>query len=279
MRGVGKLNWFESVLYGIVSGITEFLPISSLAHQKLMLKLFGQATHDPLQDLFVNLALLVAAFMGCKNLIDQLRRGRHLRNNQRRGIRGNNDLLEIRFLKNASFPMLIAYFILLKCVPIGNSLIFVAVFSLLNAVIIFFPSRLMQGNKNERAVSIVDSFLVGLAGALSVFPGISRIASMLAVASIRGIEKRKAIDWALLLSIPALLLQVVVNLFALFTVEGRGNVYSSFWTYILSAIGAFAFGYVGISIMQSSTGKDHSNYSFYAFGIMLFALFLYLSVV
>ena len=274
------MNWFESILYGIISGITEFLPISSLGHQELMLKLFGQAAHDPLQDLFVHAALLVSILVGCRNLIDQLRRSRHLRNNNRRGIRGNTDALEMRFLKNAAIPMLVLYFVLMKCIPIKNNMLLLAIFSLANAAIIFFPSRLLHGNKDERSVSIIDSALIAIAVALSVFPGISRIAAMYAVTMLRGIDKKKATNWILLLSIPALALLIVVDIFSLFTAVGRGNVCGNFWTYILSALGAYIFGYISIIIMRTySAGKDYSGYSFYSFGVTLFALFLYLSVV
>ena len=271
------MNWFESILYGIVCGITEFLPISSLAHKKILLKLFGQVT-DPLQDLIVHLALLASVLVGCRNLIDQLRRSRHLRSNNRRGIRGNNSVHEVRFLKNSAIAMLIAYFALLKCVPIGENLLFIALFSLVNTVILFVASRMMQGNKDERSVSILDSFVVGLAGSLSVFSGISRIAAMLAAATFRGIEKRKAVNWVLLLSIPALLLLVALDIFYLFT--AAMHVTGNFWTYLLSGISAYIAGYFGVIFMRSaSNNNDHSGYAIYAFGVMLFSLFLYLSVV
>ena len=273
------MNWFESLIYGAVSGITEFLPISSFAHQKILLKLFGVSAHDPLLDLFVHLALLAAIVIGGKNLLDQLQRGRYLRKNNRRGVRGNNDVLEMRFLKNAAIPMLIVYFVLMKCIPLDNNMLAVSIFSLINALIIFFSSRIMHGTKDEHSVSILDSILVGLAGALSVFPGISRVAAMLAMSTICGIEKKKATNWVLLLNIPALLLLIVIDIFSLFSAVSRANICGNLGTYILSAIGAFSFGYVGVLLTKSiSIGKDNSKYSFYAFGVTLFSLFLYLLV-
>ena len=36
-----ELNWLECLIYGLLSGLTEFLPVSSLAHQTVILKVFG----------------------------------------------------------------------------------------------------------------------------------------------------------------------------------------------------------------------------------------------
>lgn len=274
------MNWLESLIYGLISGVTEFLPISSLAHQRILLKLFGMSAPDPVQDLFVHLALLTSLLIVCRSQIDQLRRANHLRINNRRGIRGNNDVLELRFLKNAALPLLIGYFVLLNCIKVGDSLILVTLFSFINALILFIPSRMMQGNKDERSMSVLDSMTVGLSGALFVFPGISRIAVMLSVASMRGIDKRKAVDWVLLLSAPALVLLSIVDIINIFSAVGRTQITGNILGYILSAIGAYAAGYVGVLLMRSMTAnKDHSGFSFYALGVMLFSLFLYLSVV
>ena len=274
------MNWLESLIYGLVSGLTEFLPISSLAHQRILLKLFGMSAPDPVQDLFVHFALITSLLIVCRNQIDQLRRGNHLRTNNRRGIRGNSDILELRFLKNAALPLLISYFVLLNCIKVGDSLILVTLFSFINALILFIPSRMLQGNKDERSMSILDSVTIGLSGALCVFPGISRIAVMLSVASMRGIDKRKAVDWVLLLSAPALALLSIVDIINIFSAVGRTQITGNILGYILSAIGAYAAGYVGVLLMRSMTAnKDHSGFSFYALGVMLFSLFLYLSVV
>ena len=129
-------------------------------------------------------------------------------------------------------------------------------------------------------MSILDSVTVGLSGAFAVFPGISRISAMLAAASVRGIDRRKAVDWVLLLSVPALVLLSVVDIINIFSAAGRVQITGNLLGYIFSAIGAYAAGYVGVLLMRSmATNKDHSGFSFYALGVMLFSLFLYLSVV
>ena len=274
------MNWLEGLIYGIVSGLTEFLPISSQAHQRILLKMFGMDAPDPLQDLIIHLALLASVLIGCRNSINQLRRGYQLQRNNRQGIRNNSYSLELRFLKNAAFPLIIVYIIAVKLIPINYNLLWVALFSLISALLLFISSRTMYGNRDEKAMSSFDSILVGAVGALSAFSGISRIGSMLAVMNLRGVDRRKALNWVLLLSIPALLLLAFIDILSLLTTSGRSQICGSFPGYLLSAAGAYIAGYAGIFLLRSASAQnDTSGSAYYALGVSLFSLFLYLTVV
>ena len=62
---IGKImSWLESLIYGLVSGFSEFLPISSRAHQDLMLLLFGVEGHDPIRDMLVHATMLFSIYSG-----------------------------------------------------------------------------------------------------------------------------------------------------------------------------------------------------------------------
>ena len=58
-----KLNWFESMLYGLFSGLTDILPVSVQAHQTLMLKFFGVKGNMELLDLLIHLAIAAALYL------------------------------------------------------------------------------------------------------------------------------------------------------------------------------------------------------------------------
>ena len=68
------MNWLQSILYGLISGLSEFMPVSSFAHQSILRELFGVNGKDVVQDLFVHLAALVAVIYGCNNLLEQIKR-------------------------------------------------------------------------------------------------------------------------------------------------------------------------------------------------------------
>ena len=58
------MNLFQTMVYGLVSGIAEILPISSQAHRLLILKLFGQSREPELLRLLIDLGVLAALYVG-----------------------------------------------------------------------------------------------------------------------------------------------------------------------------------------------------------------------
>ncbi len=271
------MNWFESLIYGLLTGITSLLPVSSAAHQHLLLRLFGENTVDPVQDLFVHIGLLAALLMAGRSIIDQLRRQQIHTSRARSGAQG---ALETRFLKNAIFPFAIAFLALIYGIKIKINLAWIALFSLLNGFLMFAQGRMMQGNKNERFMSFFDSIAVGICGALAAFPGISRVSAMLTLFTARGVSRQKAASWTILLSIPAFALYGIVDVIRLFSRTGDFALSGNVIGYILAALGAYAAGYASVLIMKSiSVKRDYSGFSYYSWGIALFSFVLYLTIV
>ena len=233
-----------------------------------------------MQSLLVHIALIAAVLTGCRSTIEQFYRAKRTYRKNHSRMHGSNSLLELRFLQNAILPMLISYFVLAYFIPIKATLVLIAVFSFLNFLILMFQSRMMQGNKDERIMSVYDSFIIGLSGSLSALPGISRICTMLTVATQRGIDKQKAINWVVLLSIPMLAMLAAIDVFHLVTASGAVAVSGNVIGYILSTVVAYISGYLGVLLMKSyAYRKDISDFAYYSFGVMIFTLFLYLTVV
>ena len=72
-----NMSWFESIIFGLFSGLTEFLPVSSSAHQQIMMHLFGVDVRDPVRDFFIHIAMLVAVVTSCKSFFDIIKRRRY----------------------------------------------------------------------------------------------------------------------------------------------------------------------------------------------------------
>lgn len=274
------MSWFESIIYGLVSGISDFLPISSRAHQSLLLLLFGETTRDYFRDLVVHIALLLSVFTACRNTIDQLKREQILRQRNRKTRSGAGSFLEMRLIKNATLPMILGLLVVSYISSTGISLIWVSVLLVLNGLILYTPERMLQGNKDERAMSGLDSLLLGSAGALSALPGISRTGTMLSVLSSRGAEQQKALNWVLLLSIPALGTWIGLDIINLFSASAGVPFWPNLGGYILSGISAYIGGYVGVSVMRILKHRTgYSGFAYYSWGAALFTFILYLTVV
>ncbi len=274
------MNWFESIIYGFVSGLADLLPISSEAHQSLLLQLFGEANRDYVRDFIVHVAILLSVFSGCRVLIDQMRREQNVQRRNRRNTYGAGNQLEMRLLKNAAFPLVIGLIILSYFVKRQLDLIWVSVLLVLNGLVLFIPERMMHGNKDERAMSVFDSLLLGISGAASALTGISRTGAMLSVLSARGTARQKSLNWVLLLSIPALITMIGLDVVNIISGVSAIPFWSNFGGYLLSGIGAYLGGLLGISAIKLIAQRSgYSGFSFYSWGAALFAFILYLTVV
>ena len=60
------LNWLESFLYGLFSGLTDILPVSAEAHRILVLKCFGIQSSTELMKLFAHLGVFGAMYFSCR---------------------------------------------------------------------------------------------------------------------------------------------------------------------------------------------------------------------
>ena len=276
-----NMNWFESFIYGIVSGVAEFLPISSQAHQNLLMQLFGVEMRDPVRDLLVHLAILLALLSGCKVTLGHIRREQNQQlHNRNRYRHSSRLLLDMRLIKNAAVPMLIGMLIISYVFKQKNNLLLISLFLLINGILLFVPERMMQGNKDVRGMSAIDSLLIGISGALSSLPGISRIGSTTSTAIARGADRQCALNWALLLSIPALVILMGLDIISIFSTAGSLDVWGSLLTYLLSAVGAYFGGYASIMLMKFLTVRaGYYGFAYYSWGAALFAFLLYLTVV
>ncbi len=274
-----NMNWLESLIYGLVSGFTEFLPISSHAHQQILMNFFGVENRDPVRDLLVHVAMLLSIYYGCRGLIDSLRRERGQRRNRRMPMRVSQVLLDNRFVKNATVPMIAGILILSYIIKMNSNLLLVAVFLLVNGLILFISGRMLQGNKDVQSMSLLDSMLVGTLAALSAFPGISRMGCITSASISRGADRQHALNWALLLSIPALFLLSGMDILGIITNAGTIHFWKSLFTYILSALGSYIGGYYGIAFMKFLAVRiGFSGFSYYCWGASLFSFLLYLTI-
>ena len=276
------MNWFESILYGLISGITEFLPISSNAHQAIAMQFFGAPEPDPVRTLLVHIAVLLSLYMGCRSLIQALQRDSSIVSQMGHSARKNRSIrgvLDIRLIKSAAVPMLIGLLLLFVTKKLETNLVVISFFLLINGVLLFIPERMTSGNKDARSMSRLDGILMGLSAALSVFPGISRIGAITTTATVRGAEKQHALNWALLLSIPALAMVIGFDFLSLFTQGIAEGFLQNLLGYLLSGLAAYAGGYIGMYFAKILIQRSgFAGLAYYSWGAGLFLFILYLQI-
>lgn len=274
------MSLIQRILYGLISGFSEFLPVSSQAHQMLMMRLFGADSREPLLDLFIHIAVLLALLTGCKNLFLRIQREK---NNISRGHRRKRNIsdatYELRLVRSAVLPMLIVLLIYIAARNMENSLTTLSLFLVINGIVLIIPEHSRQANKDARSMSALDGIVMGILGGLSALPGISRIGMISSYALLRGADKQKCTNWTFLLSVPALILMCVFDFIFLFT-AGLGNIsFLIVCGYFLAAAFAYLGAYLSILFVRFLTVRTgYWGFAYYCWGAALFSMILYLIV-
>ena len=276
-----NMNWLESILYGFLSGLSEFMPVSSQAHQTILLYLFGETDDPVLLRLFVRVGVLAALLYASRTLLKRLQRELQLKKVPKRRRRRQPDpqyIADISFVKTACILLLVGFAVRYFLPEWHNRLELNALFLALNGIILHLPLYMNRGNKDSRSMSALDATFFGFGAALSVLPGVSRVGAASSLAVARGADMQQAYKWSLLISIPAITGWMCFDVYALFA-TGFGELGFLFlMKCIISCMFAFAGASTAIASMKFITVRlGLSGFSYYSWGAALFAFILYLT--
>lgn len=231
------MNLIQSIILGIIQGLTEFLPVSSSAHLVIAQNLLGIREPQIFFDIMLHLGTLCAVvvyfykdILGIiKSLLDARSDGFKL------GI-----LLII-----ATIPTGIGGFLLKDYFEnMFSSPLYSSFFLVITGTILFFTRFKKDANKTIRDFSIVDSVLIGIAQLIAIAPGISRSGMTISAGIFRGLDRKLCAKFSLLLSIPAIMGAVVAETgeFRLCGIRDLLNIFIGFLT-------SFLVGYVAIILL------------------------------
>ena len=275
-----NITMIQSILYGLVCGFAEFLPVSSQAHRNILNCLFGVDQEEPLMVMFLHIGALLALIISSMSLLQRLQREMEIKRLARRRSRRQPDelaLLDMSIVKTACTVLLIGFVFYFEAAVLHGNLPMVAIFLVVNGLILHVPLYLPKGNKDARTMSRLDAVLLGLGSALAMLPGVSRVGVSTSVGISRGAAPQNAYKWALLISIPALVVHIVLDLVGVVS-AGLGQLDFSF---ILQCIMCGCAAYIGaigaISLMKMIVYRSGiENFSYYCWGAALFTFILYM---
>ena len=276
------MNWFQGMFFGLISGLSDVLPVSSQAHKAIVMKLLGVNGEDPILRLVIHAAILAALYYSCSNhiqrIIRQLRLSRVPKKRRKRPL-DVRTIMEFRLLRTMIIPVLLSLLLLNRTAQWNNKLSMIAVFLLLNGVILFLPSLVATGNKDARSMSGLDGLLMGLGGALSVLPGVSCVGAANAVASVCGAERVFALNMTYLMHMVLTAALIAFDLAAIYAAGAVSLTIGTFFIYMVSAAAAFGGAYIGIRAMRMiAVNIGFGVFALYSFGAALLSFLLFLMV-
>lgn len=269
------MNWIEILLLGLVSGLSEFVPISSGGHQRLMLHLFGKTQMDPLCHLILMAGVLMAVLTACSGLIRRLMAEQAIARRKRKHRTYGSRYYDYRIVKTAVWPLAIVYTVC-SLFRISISLPGLALTFLINGILLFVTGNMRQGNKDSRRMASLDSTLMGLFGGASAVAGISLVGTVSSVAVARGAQRQSALNWALSICVPALLIRMSIDLLFIL-IGGTTLSFAGFLWSIGGAVFAFIGGRISIRLVRFVVSRSGlSGFAYYVWGaaILTFILFL-----
>ena len=204
------MSLLMSILLGLIQGVAEFLPISSSGHLAIAQHLLNIDTDVPeFFDVLLHLGTLLAVFVAYWQDIKDM---------VREFIHGVGDLAHgttptpvpparrlILLIIIGTLPLFLVLPIHKKVQTLSGSMGFIGGALIVTGFLLFACDLIRKGRKDERNATWLDAVIVGVGQAIATLPGISRSGMTITAGCFSGFERKFAVRFAFLLSIPAVL--------------------------------------------------------------------------
>lgn len=273
-----ELGWIQSGLYGFVAGLAEILPISARAHELLLLKFLGIQTNLDLLNLMCHLGVIAGLYFCSQSQIVRMNRARALaRVPKRRRKRplDTKSLMDWSMLKTMLLPAVAGLLLYRYTRPLEKKPALLAVFLLLNGLILYIPQFFPSSNRDSRNLTRVEGALMGLGGTAAVLPGVSAIGASLSIGSICGVERSYGLTMAMLMDMGLMMGFAVYDVLGLFSGGLDGLTFVMVVQCLLGAGAAFGGTLLGVKVLRF-LAQDHGYglFGLYSFGLALFTFVL-----
>lgn len=199
------MEWFEALILGLIQGLTEYLPVSSSGHLAIGSALFGIEGEENLAfTIVVHVATVFSTLVILWKEIDWIFKGLFK-------FRMND---ETRYVLNILISMIpigiVGVFFKDKVEAVfGSGLLIVGCCLLLTALLLAFSYYYKP--KQKENIGLKDAFIIGLAQACAVLPGLSRSGSTIATGLLLGCDKARLAQFSFLMVIPPILGEALLD--------------------------------------------------------------------
>jgi undecaprenyl-diphosphatase len=249
----------EAMLWGLVQGLTEFLPISSSGHLVLVPAFLGVEPPDLATSALLHLGTLAAVLAYYRR--DLARLARFRRDPESRHV--------LWLLIIGTIPATIGIVLERQLELFQESVTAVAIALLVTGVVLVVSGFIIRRSKTLEQATSGDAWLVGVAQATALLPGISRSGMTITASLGRGLTGEQAARFSFLLAVPAIAGGGIIEAVQL---AGDSGISAGLWVGVLVAA---ASGYVAIAfLIRTLVRIGLRPFAVYCFAVGILALIL-----
>lgn len=260
------MTWAQSIVLGAVQGLTEFLPISSSGHLRIVSEIwFGEdagASFTAVTQLGTEAAVLVFFAKDIVRIIAAWFRGLF-----------NKDARDLDYR--------MGWYVIIATIPIGilglvfkdeirtgaRNLWLVATMLIVFSLVIAAAEKMGRKERSIEKLTTRDGVVMGLAQCLALIPGVSRSGATSSAGLFLGLEREAAVRFSFLLAIPAVTASGLFSLPDAFEPSGDG-MESTGMQLLVATVVAFVVGYAAIAWLLKFVA-NHSLYWFVGYRVLL----------
>ena len=273
------MTYLTAFLLGLVQGVAEFLPISSSGHLAIAQNLLGLESAGSVPEFFdvlLHLGTLIAVFAAywkdiCEMVVEF--------------FRGIGDLAHrstpspvpparrlILLIIVGTLPLFAVLPIRKAVQGLGDNMVFVGAALIVTGFLLFLCDRVRKGHKSERSATWLDALLVGVGQAVATLPGVSRSGMTITAGCFVGYERRFAVRFSFLLSIPAVL---GANILSIGDAVKAGVNGAEVPMYLVGVVTAAVVGYLCIRLLKYVADKGRFGaFAYYCWAVGILTLVL-----
>ena len=273
------MSLLHAVLLGLIQGIAEFLPVSSSGHLAIAEHLLGMSGASEIPEFFdvlLHLGTLIAVFAAywtdIRDMVIEFFSGV-------RDLARHSTPAPVPPARRMIVLIIVGTLPLFAILPIkdlveglADNMYFVAGALIVTGCLLFASDRVKKGRKTERNATLLDVLLVGAAQAIATCPGISRSGTTITAGCFVGFERKFAVRYSFLMSIPTIL---GANLLALKDALESNIVLADIPVYLAGVAVSAIVGYACIRLLKMIAAKGRFGaFAYYCWAVGILTLVL-----
>lgn len=265
------MTWFDAILLGLVQGLTEFLPISSSAHLRILGELVGNA--DPgaaftaITQIGTETAVLIVFWKDIVRIVSSWWKSLPIRPREKRLSSSDPDVRMGWMIIVGSLPIGILGLLLEDWIDVSFRNLWITVVMLaLFAVLLGIADRYAPQKLTLDHMSWRDAILYGLAQAMALIPGVSRSGGTITMGRALGYTREAAARYSFLLAMPAVFASGLYKVYKVFSGGDHVDVAPTVVATLIAFVVAWA---VIIWFLKLVSTKSYKPFVWYRIGLAI----------